>query len=240
MPEGDTILSIAGRLRPVLVDKPLHEIATPQRRHALDRWPEKLAGARIGAIDTHGKHLFLRLDNGLTIHSHLRMSGRWRHLRAPASTRPPRAGRVAGARDRRHSVVQFNGPVLELIRDSRLRYDPYLRALGPDILADGAATGRRSSRGCAPTTRRVPSPTHCSTSARWRASATCGRTRASTPAGSTRGGRCRTSATRSLERIVRCARDMMRREVRHGGRLAAARCSSRAARGAARCGTASG
>ena len=35
-----------------------------------------------------------------------------------------------------HTVVQFRGPILELIRDSRLGYDPYLRRLGPDILAD--------------------------------------------------------------------------------------------------------
>ena len=78
MPEGDTILSIAGRLRPVLVGKEVERLAAPQRRHGLDRWPEKLAGARVRSIDTHGKHLFLRWDNGLTIHSHLRMSERWR------------------------------------------------------------------------------------------------------------------------------------------------------------------
>ena len=51
MPEGDTILSIAGQLRPVLVGERLDKIEIPQRRHALDRWPEKLAGARIGAIE---------------------------------------------------------------------------------------------------------------------------------------------------------------------------------------------
>src|SRR5438128_250977 len=34
-----------------------------------------------------------------------------------------------------HSVVQYNGPILVLMRDSRLRFDPYLRRLGPDILA---------------------------------------------------------------------------------------------------------
>ena len=76
MPEGDTILSIAGQLRPVLVGEPVARLSTPQRRHALDRWPQNLAGARVRSIDTHGKHLFLRWDNGLTIHSHLRMSGR--------------------------------------------------------------------------------------------------------------------------------------------------------------------
>jgi endonuclease-8 len=135
MPEGDTILSIAGRLRPVLVDRPLQKVETPQRRHALDRWPEKLAGARIRSIDTHGKHLFLRWDNGLTIHSHLRMSGRWRIFERPfdVGRRARAAWLVLETGD--HTVVQFRGPVLELIKDGRLGYDPYLRRLGPYILA---------------------------------------------------------------------------------------------------------
>ena len=88
------------------------------------------------AIDTHGKHLFLRWDNGLTIHSHLRMSGRWRIFeRAFDQGRRARAAWLV-LETAVHTVVQFRGPILELIRDSRLGFDPYLRRLGPDILAD--------------------------------------------------------------------------------------------------------
>jgi endonuclease VIII len=35
-----------------------------------------------------------------------------------------------------HEVVQFDGPVLELMTDSRTRFDQRLAALGPDIVAD--------------------------------------------------------------------------------------------------------
>jgi len=35
-----------------------------------------------------------------------------------------------------HEVVQFDGPVLELMADSRTRFDQRLAALGPDVLAD--------------------------------------------------------------------------------------------------------
>ncbi len=52
-------------------------IATPQPRHRLDRWPERLAGRAVRSVDAHGKHLLLRFDGGLTLHSHLRMSGSW-------------------------------------------------------------------------------------------------------------------------------------------------------------------
>src|SRR5204863_1532192 len=35
-----------------------------------------------------------------------------------------------------HEVVQFDGPVLELLTDSRTRFDQRLAGLGPDLLAD--------------------------------------------------------------------------------------------------------
>jgi endonuclease-8 len=35
-----------------------------------------------------------------------------------------------------HDVVQFDGPVLELMTDSRTRFDQRLAGLGPDVLAD--------------------------------------------------------------------------------------------------------
>ena len=35
-----------------------------------------------------------------------------------------------------HQVVQFDGPLLELMTESRTRFDQRLEALGPDVLAD--------------------------------------------------------------------------------------------------------
>ena len=138
MPEGDTILSIAQRLRPVLVGHTLERVETPQRRHALDRWPEKLAGARVRSIDTHGKNLFLRFDNAMTIHSHLRMSGRWRIFEQGFDQGKRARSAWLVLETSGHSVVQYNGPILTLMRDSRLRFDPYLRRLGPGHPGEGA------------------------------------------------------------------------------------------------------
>ena len=87
------------------------------------------------SVDAHGKHLFLRFEGGLTIHSHLRMTGSWRVL--AQGGRWPRSPRSAWLVMRRgdHEVVQFNGPVLELMTDSRTRLDQRIAGLGPDILA---------------------------------------------------------------------------------------------------------
>src|SRR4051795_6402042 len=77
MPEGDTIHNAAKRIRGALVGKPIVSIETPQRRHERGRWPQRLAGHVVRSVDAHGKHLFVRFDNDLTLHSHLRMTGWW-------------------------------------------------------------------------------------------------------------------------------------------------------------------
>jgi endonuclease-8 len=136
MPEGDTILRAANRIRPVLEGVVPDEIVTPQPRHAVDRWPERLAGRTITSVDPYGKHLFLRFEGDLTLHSHLRVTGAWAvHRRGGRWRRSPhRAWLVLRAGD--HEVVQFDGPVLELMTEARTRFDQRLQALGPDVLAD--------------------------------------------------------------------------------------------------------
>ena len=91
MPEGDTIHYAANRIRPVLEGHVPDELATLHPRFGRDRWPERLAGRAVRSVDAHGKHLFLRFEGGLTIHSHLRMTGSWRVLdagRAPSAAPP--------------------------------------------------------------------------------------------------------------------------------------------------------
>ena len=93
MPEGDTIHYAANRIRPILEGHVPDEIRTPQPRFARDRWPERLAGRAITSVDAHGKHLFLRFEGDLTLHSHLRMTGRLGHVRrAGAAGAGTRAG----------------------------------------------------------------------------------------------------------------------------------------------------
>lgn len=135
MPEGDTIAYAARRMRPVLEGHVPEQIRTPHPRHALDRWPERLAGRVVTEIRTHGKHLFLCFEGNLIVHSHLRMTGSW-------GVYPP--GRRWGRSPHRawlvmeraaHQVVEFDGPVLELLTEGRTRFDQRLAGLGPDVLA---------------------------------------------------------------------------------------------------------
>jgi endonuclease-8 len=135
MPEGDTIRWHANRIAPVLVGQAPDRIET-HARFSLDRWPERLTGRAVTAVDTHGKHLFVRFEGGLTLHSHLGMVGTWGVYAD---------GRRWGRSRRRAwlilavngtDVVEFDGSTLELLTDGRTRFDQRLAALGPDVLAE--------------------------------------------------------------------------------------------------------
>lgn len=135
MPEGDTIHHAAARIRPVLEGQIPDELRTTHPRFARDRWAERLQGQVVRSVDALGKHLLLRFEGGLTIHSHLRMTGAWdvHDVGARWRRHPRRAWLVITRGDR--EVVQFDGPVLELMTTARSRNDPRIARLGPDILA---------------------------------------------------------------------------------------------------------
>jgi endonuclease VIII len=132
VPEGDTIHYAANKIRPVLEGQIPDSIETPHPRFSRDRWPERLQGQAVTSVDAHGKHLFIRFENQLVIHSHLRMTGKWRVR--DADWPPPRNTWLLIRHDAK-LVAQINGPVLELMTASRTRFDQRIAGLGPDILA---------------------------------------------------------------------------------------------------------
>ncbi len=73
MPEGDTIRRLA--------DKIGQRFAGERCERCVTRDPRlvgvDLAGATLVEADAVGKHLFIRFDNGCSLHSHLRMTGSW-------------------------------------------------------------------------------------------------------------------------------------------------------------------
>jgi endonuclease-8 len=142
VPEGDTIHYAANRIRPVLAGQVPDAIRTPHPRFGADRWPERLAGRAVDDVSAHGKHLFLRFEGDLTVHSHLRMTGAWGvHPPGRRWNRSPRRAWLVLDKGETN-VVQFDGPVLELLTETRRRFDHRLAALGPDILAAELDTAR--------------------------------------------------------------------------------------------------
>jgi endonuclease-8 len=144
MPEGDTIHRAANRIGSVLAGRVPDEILTPHPRFGAARWPQRLSGRRVEAVTAHGKHLFIHWQGGLVVHSHLGMTGAWGVYRPGQRWRRAarRAWLVMRADDQQ--VVEFDGPLLELVTESRTRFDQRIAALGPDIL--GSSWGHAEER----------------------------------------------------------------------------------------------
>ncbi|MGI8633212.1 MAG: DNA-formamidopyrimidine glycosylase family protein [Solirubrobacterales bacterium] len=135
MPEGDSIRRAAERVGSALLDRPLTEVQVPNPRAAHLRSAERLlAGRRLTSTEPVGKYLTLHFGDDLAIRSHLRMNGRWHvYPRGSAWRRSPTGAWLILGTDQMQ-VVQFGGPVLELVRGGHARRDRRVGALGPDIL----------------------------------------------------------------------------------------------------------
>lgn len=135
MPEGDILRLVAGRLDEALTGRELVRADL--------RWPSAaesgLAGRTVVGNVPYGKHLFTRLDDGRSLHTHLRMEGSWRIART--------GSRDARGADPNVRVVLANEwwtalghriGMLHVLRttDERL----VTGALGPDVLADDFPT----------------------------------------------------------------------------------------------------
>jgi endonuclease-8 len=125
MPEGDTVHGIARRLQP-LVGKRLRA-HSPHPRGAATGVAQAVDGRLLEDVEAIGKHLVLRFEGGVTVHSHLRMRGRWTVGRSGAGGRG-RPWLVLAAEG--VEAVLWNGPVLDLETGA-------VRRLGPDLLAPG-------------------------------------------------------------------------------------------------------
>jgi endonuclease VIII len=136
MPEGDTIFRTAEVLRSALLDRQVTR-AMAQARPGLRRVPDLsvLVGSTVSSVEARGKHVLIGFDNGLTLRSHLRMSGSWHRYRPGERWRRPAHEASAIVETAESVAVAFNTPVVELLTDADLRRSRALLELGPDLLS---------------------------------------------------------------------------------------------------------
>lgn len=132
MPEGDTLVRVADGLRPYLVG---HRVTAAAAR-APGPQAQRLVGATVTAVESQGKNLLIRFDNGLEIRTHLRMQGSWHRYRPGERwRRPPARARlvieVPGS-----VAVCFDAPTVELFEQRTEVLHPSLSKLGPDLLKE--------------------------------------------------------------------------------------------------------
>ncbi len=146
MAEGDTILRLAHRFDATLVGETVTAAAPNPRGKAVG--VERLDGRMLEGAEAHGKHLLLGFGD-LSLHSHLGMSGGWHFYRPGARWRRPRSSAWAVLSGGGWEAIQFGGPTLRVVPTDRLRRDPQLTRLGPDVLAadfdlEGTIAGMRA------------------------------------------------------------------------------------------------
>jgi endonuclease-8 len=129
VPEGDTVWRTAHRLHQalageelVLCDLRFPEVATVD-----------LTSATTTEVVSRGKHVLHRLDNGVTVHSHLRMEGQWRVERADEADRwLRRADLRAALGTSRWAAIGLRLGMLEVLPTAR--EGDVVGHLGPDVL----------------------------------------------------------------------------------------------------------
>lgn len=131
MPEGDVVLRTARRLTQALGDGPLVRAEL--------RWPSvagaDLVGRTVLETVSHGKHLLTRLDDGRTLHTHLKMEGTWqvRRTQQPPQRWSQHTVRVVLATSR-WTCVGISLGMVDLVPTAQ--ESTVVGHLGPDLLAD--------------------------------------------------------------------------------------------------------
>lgn len=133
MPEGDAVARTARRLTRALADGPLVRAEL--------RWPSlgdvDLRGRRSLGTTSYGKHLLTRLDDGRTLHTHLRMDGSW--YVDPTAQAAKRRGNVSIRAVLATQAWTCWGRSLGMMDLVRTRDEAQLVAhLGPDLMAPDA------------------------------------------------------------------------------------------------------
>lgn len=156
MPELPEVETIRRRLEPLLSGKKIVrvEINDPRltRPVPANELAAGLSGERIEVLDRRGKYLLVRLESGLTLVIHLRMTGSLRHRRAGSEQVAHERARLElddgselAYRDvRRFGTWHlFTPDALEEYLDARVGPEPLAPEFTPELLRERLA-GRRA------------------------------------------------------------------------------------------------
>ena len=131
MPEGPEIRLAADKVARVLVDNRVETVGFGLPH--LKRFEKRLSGGVVTAVDTRGKAMLTRFDNGLTIYSHNQLYGRWYTVRRPGMPRTNRQLRIELC-TRTHKALLYSASDIDVLDDDQLLAHPFLSRVGPDIL----------------------------------------------------------------------------------------------------------
>jgi endonuclease-8 len=131
MPEGPEIRRAADTVAKALVGKPVEEVF-----FAFDHlapYANKFVGRTVTAVDTYGKAMLTRFDNGLNIYSHNQLYGKWVIRKARDLPTTKRQLRLA-IHNAEKSALLYSASEIEVVRDDAVAAHPFMGKIGPDLL----------------------------------------------------------------------------------------------------------
>jgi endonuclease-8 len=134
MPEGDTIFRAARVLHKALGGKVVtrFESVFPNLNRVDEDAP--IAGRTVTAVESRGKHLLMHLSGGLSLRTHMRMSGSWHIYRHGEAWQRARSSLRILLETADFQAVAFLVNEAEWIEERALARSKVGR-LGPDVLA---------------------------------------------------------------------------------------------------------
>jgi endonuclease-8 len=136
VPEGDTIFRAARTLNLALAGRVVTRFESVLPALSRIDTDTPLAGRTVDRVWAQGKHLLIGFSGGLTLRTHMRMSGSWHVYRPGEKWQRPRGDMRITIETDAFVAVAFQVPVAEFLTEPQtLRARP-LRTLGPDLLSE--------------------------------------------------------------------------------------------------------
>lgn len=139
MPEGPEVRIAADRIVKAIAFKPIQEVF-----FAFDHlkiYEDILVKQLVTAVDTKGKGMLIRFDNGLSIYSHNQLYGKWMIRKAYSYPETKRQLRLA-IHNKDKSALLYSASDIEVLDQKEIISHPFLSRLGLDVL-DSSTTPQK-------------------------------------------------------------------------------------------------
>ncbi|QHT45041.1 endonuclease VIII [Bacillus sp. SB49] len=143
MPEGPEIRRAADQVEKALMDREVIDVSFAFEQ--LKPYEEVLRGAGVQRVDTKGKAMLIRFDNGYTIYSHNQLYGKWMIRNAYNYPKTNRQLRLA-IHNEKKSALLYSASDIEVLRDEEVPAHPFIAKVGPDILSETVTPDELAAR----------------------------------------------------------------------------------------------
>ncbi len=136
MPEGDTIFRAARTLNRALAGQVVTQFETQLPQLSRVDYDTAISGQTVDSVTSAGKWIHLRFSGGLTLVTHMLMSGSWHIYRPGEAWQRGRQQMRIAIYTEAFVAVAFQVQIAEFHNDDTLRRHHSVAKIGPDLLSE--------------------------------------------------------------------------------------------------------